>query len=319
MPAASNNSLARAPTAVSRSAAVIPHSLLPSSAIVVWRSGFGAFCCAGFIAAPQGDGRVALGVRPETKRSQQAMQVGQRRNRSAGRADLHASTGDQVQHPGGHHHDNARRHSDMNHTMTGPALTGVTVQPTPVKRVPPVMDDDLLPDVGRMTQGWPSDERRGCSPAWTSGQVVRVARRSVRDGNPYLSVELPGGSREQILRAWTEDLIDGGSAVPALLFSPSSLRALVRLVREHGRAPSAETSHALTHDQDLEAPAAGNACRDDPALRGVPDVDCGRGRGVHAVGIDHQRLHQPAQVDQVVPVPTVAGKPGGLDTEHGAG
>ena len=96
-----------------------------------------------------------------------------------------------------------------------------------------------------------------------------MARRSVRDGNPYLSVELPGGSREQILRAWTEDLIDGGSAVPALLFSPSSLRALVRLVREHGRAPSAETSHALLHDQDLEAPAAGNACRDDPALGGA--------------------------------------------------
>ena len=93
-----------------------------------------------------------------------------------------------------------------------------------------------------------------------------MARPIIRDGKPYLSIELPGGRREQILRSWTEDLIDGGSAVPALLFSPSSLRALVRLVHEHGRAPSAETSHALSHDQDLETPASGNACRDDAAL-----------------------------------------------------
>ncbi len=98
------------------------------------------------------------------------------------------------------------------------------------------------------------------------GQVVHVVRQSVHNGKPCLSIELPDGRREQILRAWTEDLNDGGSAVPALLFSPSSLRALVRLVREHGRAPSAETSHALLHSQDLEAPAPGNACRDDAAL-----------------------------------------------------
>ena len=83
------------------------------------------------------------------------MQVGKRTGRSPGWADLHARTGDRVQHPGRHHHDSARRYFDMNHPITGPALTVVTAQPAPVKRVPSAVDDDILPDMGRMTQAWP--------------------------------------------------------------------------------------------------------------------------------------------------------------------
>src|SRR3954465_14521085 len=64
------------------------------------------------------------------------------------------------------------------------------------------------------------------------GQVVRVRRHGTeRGGETYLSVDLPDGRREQIQQSWTENLTDGGSVVPALLFSPSSLRALVRMVR----------------------------------------------------------------------------------------
>lgn len=98
------------------------------------------------------------------------------------------------------------------------------------------------------------------------GQVVRARRRVVREGCTYLIVELPDGRRERIPHSWTEDLIDGGSAVPALLFSPSSLRALVRLVREHGKPPSAETRHVISRDQDLEATACRDASCDDAAL-----------------------------------------------------
>ncbi len=47
---------------------------------------------------------------------------------------------------------------------------------------------------------------------------------AARASKDYLIIELPDGCHEQIAHAWTEDLIDGGSAVPALLFSPSSLR-----------------------------------------------------------------------------------------------
>ena len=98
------------------------------------------------------------------------------------------------------------------------------------------------------------------------GQVVRARRRVVREDCPYLIVELPDGRRERMPNSWTEDLIDGGSAVTALLFSPSSLRALVRWVREHGRSPSAETSHVISCDQDLEATACRGASCDDAAL-----------------------------------------------------
>jgi hypothetical protein len=88
----------------------------------------------------------------------------------------------------------------------------------------------------------------------------------VRDGEPYLKIALPDGRQEQILQAWTEDPCSGGSAMPALLFSPSSLRALVQWVRQHGRAPSAETGHGIALDDHLEPPARGGPRRDDPAL-----------------------------------------------------
>jgi hypothetical protein len=88
----------------------------------------------------------------------------------------------------------------------------------------------------------------------------------MRGDELYLTVELPNGRQELILQAWTEDPSDGGSAVPALLFSPSSLRALVQWVRQHGRAPSAETGHDIALDEDLEAPARGGPRRDDAGL-----------------------------------------------------
>jgi len=55
----------------------------------------------------------------------------------------------------------------MNYVTTRTALAVVAAQPAPVKRVPPVVDDDLLPDMGRMTQGWLLEERIPCSPAAT--------------------------------------------------------------------------------------------------------------------------------------------------------
>ncbi len=96
--------------------------------------------------------------------------------------------------------------------------------------------------------------------------MVRARLRIVRDGESYLRIELPDGRLEQILQAWTEDPSTGGPAVPALLFSPSSLRALVQWVRQHGRAPSTETGHGVTLDDHLEAPACGDPYRDDAAL-----------------------------------------------------
>lgn len=99
------------------------------------------------------------------------------------------------------------------------------------------------------------------------GQVVRVDRKARKRGDEtYLRIELPDGRRERIAQSWTENLTSGGSAVPTLLFSPGSLRALVRMVREHGGAPSAETNNAMPYHQDLDAPAGRDTSGDDPAL-----------------------------------------------------
>jgi hypothetical protein len=96
--------------------------------------------------------------------------------------------------------------------------------------------------------------------------VVRARQRIVRGGEPRLVIELPNGRQERILESWTEDPSDGGPAVPALLFSPSSLRALVQWVRQHGRAPSAENGHGIPRDDHLETPARGGPRGDDTDL-----------------------------------------------------
>ena len=152
MPAASSSSLASAPTAASRSTVVIPHRLLASSDIVVCRGDGGAFCCVDLIAAPQGDGRVALEVCPETKRSQQAVQLRQSRDRDTRRADLHVRAGNCVQHPGRDHCHHTGRYFDMDDVSARASLTTLPTQLAPIQRMPPIVDDDdFILDMGRMT------------------------------------------------------------------------------------------------------------------------------------------------------------------------
>ena len=108
--------------------------------------------------------------------------------------------------------------------------------------------------------------RINCPAHADCGQVVRARQRIICGDEICLRIELPDGRQEQILQAWTEDPSSGGSAVPALLFSPSSLRALVQWVRQHGRAPSAETGHGTSSDDNLEMPTRGGPRCDDAAL-----------------------------------------------------
>jgi hypothetical protein len=106
------------------------------------------------------------------------------------------------------------------------------------------------------------------------GQVVRVVRRMTRDGAVILVVKLPDGRSERVPASWTEATTDGPT-MPDLLFSPSSLRALVRLVREHGIPPSAETDHGGRDIRDLEAPAHRRSRRDGRAVGGTPAPPAG--------------------------------------------
>jgi hypothetical protein len=117
-----------------------------------WR-GF-ADCTAGagrfFILLLLDDG-IVPGASSETTLGQQLMQLSQRRHRNARRTQRHSSAGGRIQHPGRHHDDHAGRRLDVNDLTAGAPLSVLTANATPIKRVPPVVNFNFLPDMGRMT------------------------------------------------------------------------------------------------------------------------------------------------------------------------
>jgi hypothetical protein len=96
------------------------------------------------------------------------VQIRQGRHCNSGQADLHAHAGSRVKHPGRDDDYDAGRHFNMDHITLSPALAVVTPQLPPVQRMPPVMHDDFLLDMGRMTQGSHLGASLGCS-------AVRIA------------------------------------------------------------------------------------------------------------------------------------------------
>jgi len=79
------------------------------------------------------------------------VQIRQSRDRDTGHADLHVRAGNCIQHPGRDHCHHTGRYFDMDHVTAGAALATLPTQMAPVQRMPSIMDDDLLPDMGRMT------------------------------------------------------------------------------------------------------------------------------------------------------------------------
>ena len=74
----------------------------------------------------------------------------QRRQGCAWRTDLHTDTGRRVEHPRGHHSHDAGQHLDVDEpthlAIVGPLDSDATAE----QCMPPIMDDSVLPDVGRM-------------------------------------------------------------------------------------------------------------------------------------------------------------------------
>jgi hypothetical protein len=96
------------------------------------------------------------------------------------------------------------------------------------------------------------------------GRIVRLIRSVAREDGPWAFVELPDGRREHIPLTWTDLSTNGGTAMPALLLSPGSLRALVQLVRSLGMPSREETDHGddpdhLGHPADRGARPHGGA------------------------------------------------------------
>ena len=83
---------------------------------------------------------------------QQQVQLGQRIHRCSRRAQLHASAGRGVQHPGSDYDHDAWFDFDVNDLAVGALLAVLAPHAPSIQRVPAVEDLNLLPDMGRMTQ-----------------------------------------------------------------------------------------------------------------------------------------------------------------------
>ncbi len=100
---------------------------------------------------------LAMGVMDTTGASsksalqQQLMQFRKGRDRCARNAKGHASAGGRVKHPGSHDDDNARADLNVDNLARCALFAVLTPHTTTVKRVPAVMNLNLLPDMGRMT------------------------------------------------------------------------------------------------------------------------------------------------------------------------
>jgi IS66 C-terminal element len=100
-------------------------------------------------------------------------------------ADLHANAGDRTQHPRRHHGDDTRGGLDMDHISTNPPLTIVSTDPAPMKRMPTIVDNDVLPDMGRMTPRWLWAEKTISLPGPTPAAIYTIVQTArLNDVNP---------------------------------------------------------------------------------------------------------------------------------------
>ena len=98
-----------------------------------------------------GDVRTAPGASPGTTLDQQLVEVSEGRHGHTRRAELHPGAGDRIEHPRRNDRDHAWRHLDVHETTGETILAVVPPDAPPVQRMPAVVDDGLLPDIGRMT------------------------------------------------------------------------------------------------------------------------------------------------------------------------
>lgn len=79
------------------------------------------------------------------------MQVGQRGDRHPRLSKLHGGAGSSIEHPGRYDCDDTRSNLGVDDLTTRSMLAVVPPHSAPVQRVPPIADDNLIPDMGGMT------------------------------------------------------------------------------------------------------------------------------------------------------------------------
>jgi hypothetical protein len=135
---------------------------------VSWCPGEVFSCLADLITILLDDVRVVPGFSSKAERNEQIVQIDQRGPCNPRGADFHPGAGNRVQHPCRDDRNHTGCRLDMDDVTNGPPLTVMAVDAAPIQRMPPVVNNNFLPDMGRMTPQWPWDERTLCSPGPTA-------------------------------------------------------------------------------------------------------------------------------------------------------
>ena len=136
-----------------RSDGLIPRSLAESSVMLSWRGTVDDWAGAGCfrILLPLDDSVIVPGASSETALDEQMMKLEQRRYCHTRRADrCHTGAGDRIQHPCGDCRDYAGHCLNVNNLPGGTLFGVVSADAAPIERMPPVMNFNFPPDMGRM-------------------------------------------------------------------------------------------------------------------------------------------------------------------------
>ena len=120
------------------------------------------------------DGCAVCGVKPQFAGIQQLMEIAKRRQRGLRRTNLDAGAIHRVELPGRQDRHRARYQLDMHELTRCPSLTLDATRTAPVQRMPTIMDNYILPDMGRMDARLRSADEIGSSAARTRAAIARL-------------------------------------------------------------------------------------------------------------------------------------------------
>jgi hypothetical protein len=93
------------------------------------------------------------------------MKIHKRLNRNVRRTDLHSRTSRRVKHPCRHDNRSSRFSFDDDDVSSAALLAVIAPHRTSIECMPPIMNLNFLPDMGRIILRLRSAASRGCSPA----------------------------------------------------------------------------------------------------------------------------------------------------------
>jgi hypothetical protein len=95
-------------------------------------------------------GTVAGAASTQTASLQKVIEIRECRDRCARHPDLHGSASRGIEHPFGHNRENARQHLNVHEPAGLAAINPLDPDAPPKQRMPAVVNNSILPDMGRM-------------------------------------------------------------------------------------------------------------------------------------------------------------------------